>query len=841
MVDFKKMLIGSGIEKKIDPIDIYNTLDRRSDVGDLRQAQVSVLKKWFSDRKEKKDTIVKLHTGEGKTLVGLLILNSKLNMTNRPCMYVCPNNNLLEQTRREAERFGIPYCTFESESLPDDFVNGKKILITQAYKVFNGLSKFGIEGHSLDVEAIVLDDSHTCIDTIKSSFTIKVDNEHPLYKKIMSIFEEDLKEQGEGTFLDIQSGEYESILPIPYWAWIEKKDYVIEAISSLKAEEKIKFQWPLLRDILTKCYAFISGNKLEIAPYILPMIKYRFWTNARNRILMSANTQDDAFLIKDLDFDVDAIKNPLVDDSKRWSGEKLVIIPSLIDESLDHDLIVTKIASSKPSKFGIVAIVPSKRRTAQYESLGSVVAKKETINKCIEDLRNGIFGHPTVLVNRYDGIDLPDNACRILLIDSLPYSSTLEAQYEEAVRVDSNIINKKIAQKIEQGMGRSVRGEKDYSVIILVGSDLVQFIRNRRNVELLSNQTKKQIEIGLNLAESIQKESGNIDYYKGFTDLLQQILQRDEGWKEYYKTEMDGIRETHSEEMLLKIFELEKNAEQAYSINDYKQASDIAQKIADSFNGSPNEKAWYMQNVARMKYGFSKTESNTIQKSAYKQNRYLLKPMEGIDYEKIGLLDINRISKIQEWINQHDSNEELRNDVNRILSEASFGNKAEKFEDAMMSIGKMLGFVSQRPDKEYKKGPDNLWAMEKNKYIFFECKTEVKEDRDEINKTECGQMNNHIGWFKEIYGSSACVKRVWIHPSKKLSFYGDLNEEVFVMRKQKLKDFKENIKGFYKEIFNHPVGEIPPAIINGYLITHRLDVNSVENMYVESLFKQYTP
>ena len=838
MIDFTKVFSQVQTAKKIDPIEIYDSLDRRSDIGPLRQVQENILKRWYSERTNKKDTIVKLHMGEGKTLVGLLILNSKLNSTNLPCMYVCPNKFLLDQTCQEAKRFGIPFCTFEAGELPTEFINGEKILIVHVQKVFNGLSKFNISRNSIDIGAIVLDDSHTCIESIQSSFTITVEKNHPLYIKLLSLFEEDLKEQGDGTFLDIKNGEYDSMLSIPYWAWIDKKDSVVEIISSLRNDDSIKFQWPLLKDDFTRCHAVISGNKLEIAPYILPMSKYPFWTNAENRILMSASTQDDAFLIKDLDFEIEAVKNPLTDNSKKWSGEKLVLIPSLFNEALDHDYIVNQIAPPKQKKFGVVIIVPSKKKSEQYGYLKSIVTTKENIKEHIDNLKKGNYESPIVLINRYDGIDLPDDVCRVLLLDSLPHSNTLFAQYEESVRSNSNIINKKIAQRIEQGMGRSVRGERDYSIIILIGSDLVQFIRSKKNTSLLSNQTEKQINIGIDLAKIIKDQlPENADYYKEFLSLATKLLKRDEGWKNYYKDQMNTIQETPKDYSLLEIFNFEKKAEQALYLNDFASAFDYAQKIADYFNNNQAEKAWYIQNMARIKYGFSKNDSNTLQISAYKQNHNLLKPKEGVNYEKIGLIDINRIAKIKAWIQQFENEEELRNNVNKILSDANFDQKSETFEEAIKNIGLMLGFTSQRPDKEYKKGPDNLWAIARNRYVFFECKNEVKEDRNEISKYECGQMQNHISWFKQNYPTSVSVKRVWLHPSKNLNESCNLNDEVVVMRKGKLKNFKENIKGFYQEIFKHPIGDYPTDTINNYLNLHKLDLNSIETLYTESLYQ----
>ena len=97
--------------RPVDPIDLYKTLDRTHDKGPLRPSQEAVLQQW-NDRKAKSgDVIVKLHTGQGKTLVGLLMLQSRLNDGKGPVMYLCPDNYLIAQTCEQARQFGIRTCT----------------------------------------------------------------------------------------------------------------------------------------------------------------------------------------------------------------------------------------------------------------------------------------------------------------------------------------------------------------------------------------------------------------------------------------------------------------------------------------------------------------------------------------------------------------------------------------------------------------------------------------------------------------------------------------------------------------------------------------------------------
>ena len=124
MVDFRKRLTKSVADKPLDPSAIYDGLDRRSDKGPLRPAQEAVLTEWHTSRRTQRDVIVKLHTGQGKTLIGLLMLQSKLNQSEGPALYLCPNKFLVGQTLRQAEQFGIRAVGVEDNGdLPTAFLD----------------------------------------------------------------------------------------------------------------------------------------------------------------------------------------------------------------------------------------------------------------------------------------------------------------------------------------------------------------------------------------------------------------------------------------------------------------------------------------------------------------------------------------------------------------------------------------------------------------------------------------------------------------------------------------------------------------------------------------------
>ena len=803
-----------------------------------------MLTNWWLHRKDDKDLILKLHTGQGKTLIGLLILQSKLNQKKGPCLYVCPNIYLVKQTCQEAEKFGIGYVIIDSSnSLPDQFLNSEKILITHVQKVFNGKSIFGIGGKYAEVNTIVLDDSHACIDFINESFKIKINSGHNLYQKLLQLFEDDLRDQGEGSFFEIKSGESTTFLPVPYWSWQDKKSEVVQSLLEYANDTKIMFTWDLIKDNLENCQCFFSGQELEISTFLSPVNQFGTFSKAEHRILMSATTQNDSFFLKGLGLNIQSVMNPLIPKEEKWSGEKMILIPSLIHEELDRDSIIVRF--SKPNtnrKAGLVAITSSFKKAKSYQNQGSVVAESKNIFEEVSKLKAGEYSNTVVVVNRYDGIDLPDDSCRLLIVDSMPYSDSLTERYEEECRLNSDLTSIRAAQKIEQGLGRSVRGEKDYSAILIIGNDLVKFLKSASSNKFFSSQTRKQIDIGLEVSEMAKEEDlkSDNDYTKVIIELISQCIKRDDGWKEFYKEKMDASISDNLAftSNILEVLELERRAEESYYQNDPESAVNHVQRIIDSYcTDDQAEKGWYLQILARFKYKISKIDSNNAQKSAFKNNSQLLKPKEGISYKKLSYISENRVKRIQAWVSSHDNYEELMMSVNGILENLSFGQPSEKFEKALQDLGSAIGFLSQRPDREFRKGSDNLWCVSTDEYVMFECKSEVEDSRSDITKTETGQMNNHCAWFEQEYRTDK-VKRILIIPTKSVSKQGSFTHEVEIMRKGKLKSLKDCAKSFFKELKDYSLTEISDSKMQELIVFHKLDAGSLKKEYSEKFYQK---
>lgn len=830
MVDFTKSLAKKDITKRIDPIELYDTLDRASDKGELRTAQRAILTEWHQTLRSQRDLIVKLHTGQGKTLIGLLMLQSKLNEGMGPALYLCPNNFLIEQTCLQAKQFGIPVCVAEPD-LPQEFLSGETILVTSVQKLFNGLTKFGLGPKSKPIGTLLMDDSHACIDAIRDTFCVTLPAEHKGYEKLVALFTPDLEVQGAGTFADIVEESSNDILPVPYWAWQEKNVEVVKILSGVSTTDEVKFVWPLIRDGLTDCQCFISGRRLEVSPYLAPLGVFGSYAKSKHRVFMSATVTDDSFLVRGLRLEPRVIRNPLTYKQEKWSGEKMILIPSLIDETLIRSTIVKAFAPPKSKQYGVVALTPSFAGTKDWAGYQATIADKATINTHVENLRKGHFTNTLVIANRYDGIDLPDDTCRVLIFDSKPYSETLADRYSENCRSSSEVTATRVARSIEQGLGRSVRGEKDYCAFVLIGPELVATVRSAESRKHLSAQTQAQIDIGLEVAalakEELEKKTTPLGC---LVDLINQCVKRDAGWKEFYVERMRAIGAEMSSGVILDLFQRELNAELSHHDGNPKQAVQTIQSLIDEEIKDDDDLGWYLQEMARYSYSFNKMESNRLQIEAHRKNSFLLKPRDGMQIDKITVVSQKRVARILEWLEQFTEPGEMMIRVNDVLSRLVFGARAERFELALDEIGKALGFGCQRPDKQWGQGPDNLWGLRDGEYLLLECKSEVDTKRAEINKKESGQMNNSCAWFKRVY-SGAKVTNIMIIPTHKLSAAAGFNDAVEIMRTKELSRLRENIRSFFDAVRSFDLRDLSEEKIQELLDENGLCVDNLTNDY----------
>jgi hypothetical protein len=484
---------------------------------------------------------------------------------------------------------------------------------------------------------------------------------------------------------------------------------------------------------------------------------------------------------------------------------------------------------------GIVALTPSFLRSKAWEDKGSLVAKIETIEDAVNALRRGECDKTVVLANRYDGVDLPDDACRVLIFDSRPYSESLVDLYAEQVRPGSEATLMRTVRTVEQGMGRSVRGEKDYSVVVVIGSDLVRLIREKATRRFLSPQVDKQVQIGLDVSEMARQEvADGEESRKAFSTLINQCLKRDPNWKTYYAEQMEGIVPRGPNKSVLKLYAAELAAEEGYMAGDYAGASDRLQQLIDDGHVEKDDKGWYLQERARYLYRSQRTESQSLQVAAHKKNRMLLKPPTGVTVTKLTVVSQGRAERIAAGVSAFGTYADMDVTVSDILGRLRFGVEADKFERALDELSRALGFAGERPDKEWKEGPDNLWALDNSRYLLIECKSAVDPLRAEINKREAEQMNRSAAWFEKHYGGMQ-AKRLIIHPAGRIQSAAAFLHSVEGVGVPELGKLVKACREFFKAFEGQNFVDLSAQHIQKMVDAHHLSVDDLLTRYSRKL------
>jgi hypothetical protein len=529
---FSKKLGQSEISQfPINPLELYQTCQYKPGFGYLRGIQEEVLNEWHLKRHQK-DVMCKMNTGSGKTLTGLLMLYSKMVETKEPSIYLCPDKQLVEQTLKLSNSYGIPTCSVEiNGSFPNDFLNSKKILVCTFHLLFNGKSKFNTQ--KISIGALLLDDAHKCVDIARENSTLKLDRTNPVSQKIFSFFEEGLKQQLPGTFERLKTGDPSMVMKVPYWSWIDNQEQIIQTLNQYYLEEEKKeqkadvfFKWDMISDNLLSYDCFIGGQFIEISPIHVPYHFINSYQEAKHRFILSATFEDDHDLIRDLGVSSESILNPIVPKDRKDVGKRLIIAPTKYDPKIKEEELRNFIAKYSKSSKNIIVLVSSKEKSKKWVEIGATYVDKDNIDEKIK-LLEGKESNFFVFGNRYDGLDLHNDLCRILVLDGMPHYSSLKEQYEE-VRIESLKFAKK-AQIIEQGLGRGVRSGADYCVVYLLGDDLINFLGLEKNLLYFTPVTRGQLRLGLELLD----DENTLDSFKTLLDTADLCLTQNEMWIQY--------------------------------------------------------------------------------------------------------------------------------------------------------------------------------------------------------------------------------------------------------------------------------------------------------------------
>ena len=783
-LDFSRLGSSGAADTALPPREIFAALPAKdSKYSYPRDVQAEVWREWFG-RRDERDVVVKMNTGSGKTVVGLLILKSCLNEEKGPAVYVAPDQYLAAQAAHEGQLLGLPIVR---DPRSPEYARSRAILVVTIKELVNGQSKFGVgdEGPVVPIGSVIVDDAHASLAETENQFSIVA--EDSVHDALLALFKEDLVAQSESRYLEIEAGDRAASMAVPYWAWQSKISEATQILHDARLSDALLFSWPLVKRDLLLARCVFGGGAVEVAPRCLPIDAIPSFEQAGRRVFMTATLADDGVLVTHFNVDPEAVRRTVTPSTSSDVGDRLILLPQALNPALTDDD-VRGLAENLSGTYNVVVIVPSGYRAQYWAGVADQTLTAGNLREGVEKLRNGHVGL-TVLVNKYDGVDLPGDACRVLVLDGLPDVRGLVDRIREGALAGSDRTAAERVQRIEQGMGRGVRSNDDHCAVLLMGSGLTRHLYVRGGTDLLTTATHAQLDLSDQIADQIGTPG-----VEDLKEVMAYCLDQEKDWVQASRGALASLK-YRAEGTVHPTVPHERAAFDAGRLG---QFSDAVDEMQSAVNGATDDRhrGWLKQELAAYTNPINAPQAQVIQKSALSLNSNLFRPLAGIEYVKLDSAQREQGARCAHYYtDRFETANHLVVEVNDLLDRLSFQpGTATSFEKAFRDLGLLIGHDAHRPEADYGRGPDVLWSVGTAEFFVIEAKNGAIVDT--ISKHDVNQLSGSMNWFSQKYGVGTSATPLLIHPSRKVGQAATAHPDTRVIREDGLARLRENVRRF---------------------------------------------
>lgn len=780
--------------------DTFLTLDRKTTHVDLRPGQIELLSE-LDKRLDDRDIVMRVSTGGGKTVIALLYLYHLMKRDNFPAVYLVPTVQLVDQVLQEAESIGIPAWPYpRNEPYPNDAcIRAEAVIVCTYDKLFNGRSTFLRSDVAIVPGAIVLDDVHAGIEEVRGCYSARLSDE--AFVELRQLLHSSMNQQAPGLWSGVLTGDEMAVIDIPFWIWSDNIEQIRTILERRKDDGDLRFSWKHLSDRLELARCTMSGAGAEISLDPAPIDQWRPYGEAKHRLYMSASINDGSALIRELGCSPSAVTSQLASSSDRGPGERMIITTSLVDPKIEREDIA-KLASQLKDQANIVVLVSSEYEARPWCESGAVYVSGEDVSAAVGRLRTSRAGNYVVMAQRYDGVDLPDDACRILILDGVPRGDKLVDKADQQSRGSVAGTRNRTVNRLEQGLGRAVRSPADYCAVLLVGRDLGAFVGQTATVELLSPATRQQLQMSRELSRLAGTEK---DRLASIRLTIMQSLKRDPTWRRYYSQRLTASNDGPNPSVLedLKRFATAERRALAKALaRDFVGAAGEINEAANQSVSDAPTCAVLLERMARYTYHFSKPSAHDIQRKAYGKSPCVSKPIGTIPPRIIRAS--TQAEKVSDWLRKYSMANAAIAELETLRNELNFANPPKKVEKALCELGNWLGADSSMPEREAGRGPDVLWRFASRVFVI-----EAKSDnRTKLHKSDAEQLLLSTTWCRQIHPDSANITAVIASNTLESDEAIDFAFGAFVLNEQAALELNSRLKSL-----------VTTAVVEGGLFT----------------------
>ena len=288
--------------------------------------------------------------------------------------------------------------------------------------------------------------------------------------------------------------------------------------NGVEDDDSTKYRWGYLQDHVDRCVVIISGAGIEISPPALPIHRLAYFQPNVRRIYLTATVPSPAEFIRAF-----GVSNPRRIQPGGKAGDaqrQFLLMPGDDDDQRDaaHSLIENRKAC---------IITPSSRASEPWQEIGKIF-DADIGHADIERFSASTDPEKLILVARYDGVDLPGEACRVLVLDRIPAGTGFFDRFIDETLAIAPIRRMREAIRIMQSIGRIFRSNTDHGAVIVCGSDLQEWLKHPQNQQYLPPLIQRQVQLGIELRRGV--DEGRVT----FVDLLDGVLSGTKSWDRIY-------------------------------------------------------------------------------------------------------------------------------------------------------------------------------------------------------------------------------------------------------------------------------------------------------------------
>jgi hypothetical protein len=758
--------------------ELFASLTRDPSVPYLWEHQAELLRDYHGNHLDTPDVALELPTGAGKTLVGLLLAEFRRRTLSERVVYLCPTRQLAQQVVGLAGQYGI-----DAELLlPPDYNGFEEYLQTAAVGVTTYSALFNNRPRFSDPQAIVLDDSHAAESFIMRPWSVSIERrrEPELYEELVAIVGpalggsafEDLLDQPEG---GVSSAPLD-LLPVPAFAPLHSAVHsLLDAKSAQYGSSKDRpdwtYAWDNIRGSLHACNLFTSRQELLLRPLIAPTRTHAPFHGSRQRIYMSATLGDGGELERISGVRrITRLPTPKGSD-RQSSGRRLFLFPDRAAKDIPTvDFIEAAVTTANRGLVLVPRNIDADQLRAQLGDAGLTVlgdgGLEAALNQFVrEDLA------ALVLANRYDGIDLPNDNCRLLIMSGQPAGTNLQERFLVERLGMGPAFAGRLRTRVVQGAGRCCRGSDDYAVVVGLGQHLLEFCLRQENQAAMPTAMRAEIKFGLDNSEDRT--------FDELLELIEQFLGEEEARREIDQMVADLRGQFEAQEdkvanQLAQIATMEVDFANALWVGNFAEATVKAASVADAIDAAllPSYQGWwrYLAACAAWAAGdalddpafLGKAEEQAKRAAASTRMGWFARAARSFTTtaseqaaDEGNLLETDAFERVLAIIerNGYTGNrfEQMLGEFDERISSAD----NRPFELGLETLGKLLGFEATRPNVDA--APDGVWRLGDRFAIAFEAKSDEVAEAG-VSLSTVREASTHAGWVMREHSLPASAE-----------------------------------------------------------------------------------